>query len=271
MPDNLDLETEALDEAAIPDTFEVDPPYTPDAEAVAAVEKYDDRFLDRELSWLHFNQRVLELAEDTTLPLLERTRFLAQVPYAEMAELHRAADVFVLPSVPTREWQEQWGQSLLEAMATGTPAIASRTGGTPELLELGGLELLVAPGDPYELGNALLGLARHLTGRPRIAVFDWCYHGTVDETLAVLEDGKVIPRPGAMGPQVDVNVTTAVVPFNDLEALDRRDLAEQAVGRKAERQREADPEPGRGPDRQHRDSDRGQAHCHALRAGQPFL
>ncbi|MGL4339674.1 MAG: RNA degradosome polyphosphate kinase [Rhodoglobus sp.] len=36
-----------------------------------------DRFLDRELSWLAFNQRVLELAEDPTLPLLERANFLA--------------------------------------------------------------------------------------------------------------------------------------------------------------------------------------------------
>jgi glutamate-1-semialdehyde 2,1-aminomutase len=74
----------------------------------------------------------------------------------------------------------------------------------------------------------VLRFARHLTGRPRVAVMDWCYHGTVDETLAVLDGDRVVPRPGAMGPQVDVAETTAVVPFNDLEALDRR-LAEGDV------------------------------------------
>ena len=68
----------------------------------------------------------------------------------------------------------------------------------------------------------VLRFARRLTGRRRIAVVDWCYHGTVDETLAVLDGDRVVPRPGAMGPPVDVAVTTAVVPFNDLDALDRR-------------------------------------------------
>ncbi len=74
----------------------------------------------------------------------------------------------------------------------------------------------------------VLRFARHLTGRPRVTVMDWCHHGTVDETLAVLDGDQVVPRPGALGPQVDVAVTTAVVPFNDLEALDRR-LAEGDV------------------------------------------
>ena len=68
----------------------------------------------------------------------------------------------------------------------------------------------------------VLRFARHLTGRPRIAVMDWCYHGTVDETLAVLDGDRVVARPGALGPQVDVAETTAVVPFNDVDALDRR-------------------------------------------------
>lgn len=62
----------AMEEAASPDEFDVDPPFDP-----AASDLPRDRFLDRELSWLAFNARVLELAEDETLPLLERVRFLS--------------------------------------------------------------------------------------------------------------------------------------------------------------------------------------------------
>jgi polyphosphate kinase len=57
---------------AVADPFDVEPPYDTSADDLP-----DDRFLDRELSWLKFNQRVLELAEDPDLPLLERVRCLA--------------------------------------------------------------------------------------------------------------------------------------------------------------------------------------------------
>jgi glutamate-1-semialdehyde 2,1-aminomutase len=67
----------------------------------------------------------------------------------------------------------------------------------------------------------VLRFAREVTGRPKVLVFDWCYHGTVDEALATLDaDGRVIARPGSIGPQVDPALTTAVVPFNDVGALE---------------------------------------------------
>lgn len=65
-----------------------------------------------------------------------------------------------------------------------------------------------------------LRIARAATGRQRILVFDWCYHGTVDETLVVLDaDGRVVARDGSLGTPVDPALTTAVVPFNDVDAL----------------------------------------------------
>ena len=66
-----------------------------------------------------------------------------------------------------------------------------------------------------------LRLCRHLTKRSKVVVHDWCYHGTVDETLVVLDEhGRTVSRKGAIGPQVDPSLTTRVVPFNDLDALE---------------------------------------------------
>ncbi len=67
-----------------------------------------------------------------------------------------------------------------------------------------------------------LRLARAITGRPKVVVHDHCYHGSVDETFAWLaSDGRVEARRGNIGPQVDPAETTKVVPFNDVEALER--------------------------------------------------
>jgi glutamate-1-semialdehyde 2,1-aminomutase len=64
-------------------------------------------------------------------------------------------------------------------------------------------------------------LARQITGRPKILVFNWCYHGTVDETFITLENGVSKARRGNVGPPVDPSVTTKVVEFNDVAALER--------------------------------------------------
>ena len=69
-------------------------------------------------------------------------------------------------------------------------------------------------------------LARELTKRPKILVFNWCYHGTVDETFATLEDGSVTSREGNVGAPVPLAETTRVVEWNDAEALE----AELAYG-----------------------------------------
>ena len=65
-------------------------------------------------------------------------------------------------------------------------------------------------------------LAREITGRPKILVHDHNYHGSVDETFAWLRpDGRVEARRGNVGPPVDPAITTRVVPFNDVDALER--------------------------------------------------
>jgi len=63
-------------------------------------------------------------------------------------------------------------------------------------------------------------IAREITQRSKILVFHYCYHGTVDESFATLENGVVGPRRGNIGPPVNPAETTRVVEFNDLNALE---------------------------------------------------
>jgi glutamate-1-semialdehyde 2,1-aminomutase len=74
----------------------------------------------------------------------------------------------------------------------------------------------------------MIRLAREITGRPKILVHDYCYHGSVDETVATVVDGEVRARTGSVGPPVDPALTTRVVEFNDVSALER-ELAEGDV------------------------------------------
>jgi len=64
-------------------------------------------------------------------------------------------------------------------------------------------------------------LARLVTDRPKILVFNYCYHGTVDEAFITLDADGAASREGNVGAPVDPAATTRVVEFNDLDALDR--------------------------------------------------
>ncbi|MFJ6982768.1 MULTISPECIES: transaminase [unclassified Streptomyces] len=66
-------------------------------------------------------------------------------------------------------------------------------------------------------------LARAVTGRPKILVNSYCYHGSVDESLIVTDPhgGPGLPRPGNVGAPCDVTLTSRVAEFNDLDGLER--------------------------------------------------
>ena len=65
-------------------------------------------------------------------------------------------------------------------------------------------------------------LARQATGRSKILVHNWCYHGSVDETFITLgDDGRPQTRPFNIGAAVPPTETTRVVEINDLDGLER--------------------------------------------------
>jgi glutamate-1-semialdehyde 2,1-aminomutase len=72
-------------------------------------------------------------------------------------------------------------------------------------------------------------IGREITQRSKVLVYNYCYHGSVDETFATVRDGVVGPRRGNIGPPVNPAETTRVIEFNDLNALEdglkHRDVA----------------------------------------------
>jgi glutamate-1-semialdehyde 2,1-aminomutase len=75
-----------------------------------------------------------------------------------------------------------------------------------------------------------LRMARMLTGRSKVLVFNYCYHGTVDEAYIMLDDsGQPTSRDNNIGAQIDPTLTSKVIEFNDIPALENalkdRDVA----------------------------------------------
>ena len=62
-------------------------------------------------------------------------------------------------------------------------------------------------------------VARAVTKRPKILVFNGCYHGTVDEAMVTLEAGRTITRPGLLGQFADLSLSAVCCEFNDLAGV----------------------------------------------------
>ncbi|HVM06425.1 MAG TPA: glycosyltransferase family 4 protein [Acidimicrobiales bacterium] len=91
------------------------------------------------------------------LGLSARVRFSGFASNAVLAGIYPRFDVVVIPSLPTTDWTEQFCRVAVEAMASGVPVVASRSGALPEVVGDGGL--IVPPGDPAALRAALRSLA----------------------------------------------------------------------------------------------------------------
>jgi glutamate-1-semialdehyde 2,1-aminomutase len=91
-----------------------------------------------------------------------------------------------------------------------------------ELSRRFGLERWMLTLSATDANRAALRLCRQITGRTKVLVFSYCYHGSVDEAFAVADgDGGTRSREGNVGPAVDPSVTTVAVEFNDLDSVER--------------------------------------------------
>ena len=83
------------------------------------------------------------------LKIEESVRLVGSHPYTDIPYIHNLADVFILPSIPIWNWQEQFGMVFAEALASGTLVIAGASGAIPEVI--GDAGILIQPNDPYSI------------------------------------------------------------------------------------------------------------------------
>jgi glutamate-1-semialdehyde 2,1-aminomutase len=118
------------------------------------------------------------------------------------------------PDATVAAIREQVGKGITAMLPTEDAAIVSGL-----LKERFGLPKWQFTVSATDANRHVIRYSRMITGRSKIVVIDRCYHGSVDETFATL-DGAV-KREGNIGAPVDLDVTTRVVEFNDLAAMEK--------------------------------------------------
>ena len=120
------------------------------------------------------------------------------------------------PDATVTAIREQAGRGITAMLPTADAAIVSS-----ELSRRFGLPLWQFTESATDANRHVLRYCRLITGKSKIIVIDRCYHGSVDETFATLDDaGNTIAREGNLGAPVSLDQTTRVVEFNDLAAME---------------------------------------------------
>ena len=121
------------------------------------------------------------------------------------------------PDATVAAIREQVGKGITAMLPTIDAAIVSQL-----LKERFGLPKWQFTVSATDANRHVIRYSRMITGRSKIVVIDRCYHGSVDETFATLDDaGFTVKREGNIGAPVDLDVTTRVVEFNDLAAMEK--------------------------------------------------
>jgi glutamate-1-semialdehyde aminotransferase len=121
------------------------------------------------------------------------------------------------PDASVRAIKTQLDKGITFMLPTTDAAIAAQT-----LADRFGLEKWQFTLTATDANRHMIRYARHVTGRKKILIHDYCYHGTVDETFANLDEaGNTVSRVNNIGAPVELSETTWVVPFNDLAAAEK--------------------------------------------------
>src|SRR5438094_5719435 len=203
---------------------------------------------DRLQSLMQFEQQKFVTARPKSKALFERARksLLGGVPMNWMAKWAGAFPPFVREAHGA-EFVDVDGHHYIDFCLGDTGAMTGHSpGATVSAVQqqlARGITLMLPSEDSVWVGEELqqrfglpfwqfaltatdgnrfsIRLARQITGRPKILVFNWCYHGSVDESFITLENGVAKARRGNIGPPVDPTCTTKVVEFNDVPALEK--------------------------------------------------
>ena len=120
------------------------------------------------------------------------------------------------PDATVQAIREQAGKGITAMLPTKDAAVVSA-----ELSRRFGLPLWQYTVSATDANRHVIRYSRLITGRSKIVVIDRCYHGSVDETFATLDDtGNTVAREGNIGAPVALDQTTRVVEFNDIAGME---------------------------------------------------